>query len=260
MSIDLECEGSIATITFDQPEKLNALDSESLGELLEVITDVARDRSIRAIILTGAGDRAFVAGADIQQMATFTIDYATVFARLGHAVTSALELAPQPVIAAVNGYALGGGCEICLACDIRLASTTAVFGQPETGLGIPPGWGGTQRLPRLVGPGIAAEMIYAGMRLNADEAWRVGLVNALHEPGDLMDRARAMARSIAGMSPAAVRASKRLIARAGEGNPAGGLAEEARAFAEVFGSANQREGMSAFLDKRTPGFEDESDA
>jgi enoyl-CoA hydratase len=183
-------------------------------------------------------------------------DEALEFGRLGHAVAAEIERVPQPVIAAINGFALGGGCELSLACDIRICSTNAVFAQPEVGLGIPPGWGGTQRLPRLVGKGIASELIFTGRRIKADEALRIGLVNSVHEPDMLMEFAHELARSIAANSPSAVRASKRLIARAWDGHPASGLAEEANTFAEVFGSHDQREGMTAFLDKRAAEFSD----
>lgn len=256
MSIDLAVQDAIATVTINNPERLNALDSEHLEGLLDAFSALSRDASVRAVILTGAGDRAFVAGANIKRMSTMSTDEALVFGRLGHAVAAEIERLPQPVIAAISGFALGGGCELSLACDIRICATNAVFAQPEVGLGIPPGWGGTQRLPRLVGTGMAAELIFTGRRIEANEALRIGLVNSVHEPEALMDAAVELARAIAANSPAAVHASKRLIARSFSGEPASGLAEEARAFAEVFGSNNQREGMTAFLEKRTPAFAD----
>jgi enoyl-CoA hydratase len=247
----------IATITIANSERHNALDSTHLGDLLGAFRTVAEDASVRVVILTGAGERAFVAGANIKEMVELSAADAMAFGRLGHAVGTAIERAPQPVIAAVNGFALGGGCEIALACDLRIASTNAVFAQPEVGLGIPPGWGGSQRLPRLIGKGLASEMIFSGRHVKADEALRIGLVNSLHEPAALMDAAWALAASIARNSPAAVRLSKRLIARADDAHPSAGLAEEAHAFADVFGSHDQREGMGAFLEKRTPVFLDE---
>lgn len=256
MGIDLEQRGAIAIVTVNQPDKLNALNSERATALLEALLNIGPDRSIRAVILTGAGDRAFIAGADIKQMTSLDKTGATAFARLGHSVARAIETIPQPVIAAVNGFALGGGCELSLACDIRLASTTAVFAQPEVGLGIPPGWGGTQRLPRLIGPGLAAEMILTGRRVAADEALRIGLVNAVYEPDHLLNEALAMANQIAKNSPRAVSASKRLIGLALAGHPAAGLSSEAHAFADQFGGADQREGMTAFIEKRRAEFAD----
>ncbi|HVL25383.1 MAG TPA: enoyl-CoA hydratase-related protein [Thermomicrobiales bacterium] len=257
MSVDVSVSEQVATITIANPERHNALDTAHLTDLLGAVRTVAEDASVRAIVLTGAGERAFVAGANIKEMAKLSPADAMAFGRLGHAAGAAIERAPQPVIAAVNGFALGGGCEIALACDIRIAATNAVFAQPEVGLGIPPGWGGSQRMPRLVGKGIASELIFTGRHVKAEEALRIGLVNAVYEPEHLMDEARKLAEAIAKNSPAAVRLSKRLIARAEDAHPSAGLAEEAHAFAGVFGSHDQREGMDAFLEKRSPVFSDE---
>jgi enoyl-CoA hydratase len=254
MVIDIGTVASVATITINRPGTLNALDIESLESLRAAISETARRSDIRVIILTGAGDRAFVSGADIKQMAAMSRDEALQFARLGHATALSLETAPQPVIAAINGFAFGGGCELALACDIRLASSNAVFAQPEVSLGIPPGWGGSQRLPRLVGLGMASELIFTGRRVAADEALRIGLVNAVHEPATLMTAAGNLAAAIAANGPFAVRASKRLIAVSRSGLPTQGLAEEARTFADVFGGSEQREGMMAFVEKRAPSF------
>ncbi len=168
MSVDLTRDGHIATVTINLAERLNALDSGQLTLLLGVLAEIGSDEDIRCVILTGAGDRAFAAGANIAEMASFDSTQALAFARLGHRATAALESLPQPVIAAVHGFALGGGCELALACDMRLASTTLRIGQPEVGLGVPPGWGGTQRLPRLIGPGFAAELILTGRQIGAD--------------------------------------------------------------------------------------------
>jgi len=190
-------------------------------------------------------------------MAGLSEHEALAFGRLGHAVGAAFEQAPQPVIAAVNGFALGGGCELALAADFRLASKNAVFAQPEVGLGIPPGWGGTQRLVRAVGEGFAAEMIYTGRRVKADEALRVGLVNRVVPQGEVLEAARLAAVAIATNAGSAVRLSKRLIQRSREAAPAAALAEEAHAFASVFGGHDQREGMSAFLAKREAAFDHE---
>jgi enoyl-CoA hydratase len=258
MSIDLSVSEHIATITVANEARRNALDTAHLQELLGAVRTVAMDASVHAVILTGAGDRAFIAGANIKEMAELDVATAMAFGRLGHSVGAAIERAPQPVIAAVNGFALGGGCEIALACDLRIASTNAVFAQPEVGLGIPPGWGGTQRLPRVVGQGMASELIFTGRHLDAQEALRIGLVNSVHEPESLMERTMDLARAIAKNSPMAVRLAKRLIARADDAHPSAGLAEEAHAFAEVFGSHDQREGMGSFLEKRTPVFREEA--
>lgn len=254
MSIDLQVDHGIAMVTINNPNRLNALDMDDLQNLLQTFRSLATKRDVRVVILAGAGDRAFVVGANITRMASFSQEEGQQFGRLGHAVAAEIERLPQPVIAAIRGFALGGGTELALACDIRICATDAVFAQPEVGLGIPPGWGGTQRLPRLVGRGIASELIFSGRRVKADEALRIGLVNSVHEPENLMDFARELARSIAANSPAAVRASKRLIARAYDAHPASGLAEEAHAFAQSFETAEQREGMNAFVEKRKPDF------
>lgn len=256
MSIDLERNGHVAVITINQPDKLNALDSEMLRDLLSAIENAGDDRTVRAMVLTGTGDRAFAAGADIREMAGFSRDEALAFGRLGHATARALEMAPQPVIAAINGFAFGGGCELALACDIRLAADKAVFAQPEVGLGIPPGWGATQRLPRLVYPAVAAEMIFTGKRIDAGEALRIGLVNAVVPAGALMETALDMAQTIAAQGPVAVRAAKRLLAISRTNHPSQSHSEEMRTFAEAFSGAEQHEGMQAFLDKRTAEFVD----
>ena len=216
-----------------------------------------RTASIRAVILTGAGENAFAAGADIKEMVDLDRAGAFEFGKLGHAATRAVEMLPQPVIAAVNGFAMGGGCEIALAADFRIASENAVFGQPEVGLGIPPGWGGTQRLVRAVGPGFAAEMILTGRRVKADEALRVGLVNAVVPLDELIAKANELAVMIAKSSPLAVRSSKRLMQLAFNGQIASGLTTELEAFADAFESNQQTEGMRAFIEKRQPTFDDE---
>ncbi len=254
MGIDVERRGRVAIITVDQPDKLNALNGDRLGALHAALREIDGDAGVHCVILTGGGQRSFIAGADVRAMATMSSDEALAFARLGHAVASKIETMTQPVITAVNGYALGGGCELALACDIRIASETAVFAQPEVGLGIPPGWGGTQRLPRLVGAGVAAELIYTGRRVDAAEALRIGLVNAVYPAAELMNRALEMANLIAANGPKAVQVSKRLIGMSSAANPSSGLATEARLFADGFGSAEQREGMTAFLEKRKPSF------
>ena len=196
MSVELVREGNIATLTLSRPEALNAFNSRQLQEFVERLAELREDRSVRVVILTGAGDRAFAAGADIKEMVDHDRSGGLTFGRLGHAATRGVETLPQPVIAAVNGFALGGGCELALAADFRICSDNAVFAQPEVGLGIPPGWGGTQRLVRAVGPGIAAELILSGRRVKAEEALRIGLVNAIYPQTELLDRARELATSI----------------------------------------------------------------
>jgi len=254
MPIRLDREHGVATVTVDRPERLNALDSGTLTMLLGVFEELARDESVRAVVLTGAGDRAFIAGADIVEMKEKEPAQALAFARLGQTVCAAIEAAPQPVIAAINGYALGGGCEIALACDIRLASERAVLGQPEVTLGVPPGWGGTQRLPRLIGAGLARELIYTGRRVGAEEALRIGLVNAVVPADELLDRAHELARTIARNAPVAVRLAKEAIRRGLDVDLDAGLVLEAQAFALAFSTADQKEGMTAFLERRVPEF------
>ena len=254
MAIDVEVAEGIATVTMNRPRALNAFDTAQLERLLAALRELRSNRAVRCVILTGAGDKAFAAGADIKEMAELSPLAGLAFGRLGHAVTAAVENLPQPAIAAVNGYAFGGGCELALACDIRLAAEGAQFAQPEVGLGIPPGWGGTQRLPRLVGPGLAAELIFTGRRVAAEEALRIGLVNAVYPADQLLPEATKLARAIAAKSPAAVMAAKRLMALAFAGNPNAGLATELDLFGQAFGTADQREGMRAFVEKRPAAF------
>jgi len=254
MSVRVERETPLALIVLDRPERLNALDTAGLRTLLATIEELAADETIRVVILTGAGDRAFAAGADISEMVNKSPSEALAFAALGQAVCRAIEEAPQPYIAAVNGYALGGGCELALACDIRVASERAVFAQPEVTLGIPPGWGGSQRLPRVVPPGIARELLYTGRRVTSEEALRIGLVNAVYPAEELLDRARELARRIAANGPLAVRLTKSAVRFGLEHGLVAGLAYEQQVFAQAFTTEDQREGMQAFLEKRRPEF------
>lgn len=254
MAINIERDGAIAIVTLSRPEALNAFNTAQLEMLLSIVVDLSGDDEIRAVILTGEGERAFAAGADISEMATKSPSEAMAFGELGHAIGKAIGYAPQPWIAAVNGFALGGGCEMALACDIRLASEKAQLGQPEVTLGIPAGWGGTQRMPRLVGPGIAAEMLFTGRRLKADEALRIGLVNAVYPADELLPAAKEMAQAIANNSPVAVRASKEAMRRAFDLPLTDGLAIEAQLFALAFDRDDQKEGMTAFTEKRRPEF------
>ena len=253
MSIDVERAGAVALITMNRPDALNAFNTAQLEDLLAAVQRLAADQAVRAIIVTGAGDRAFAAGADIKEMEAKTPLEAKAFAELGQAVCAAIEQAPQPTIAAINGFALGGGCEIALACDIRLAAERAVVGQPEVALGVFPGWGGTQRLPRMVGSGLAKELIFTGRRVNAAEALRIGLVNAVYPAQDLLAKARELAAQIAEQAPLAVRHAKIAINHA-FGDTLGGFEQERQLFALLFGTADQREGMGAFAARRKPTF------
>lgn len=256
MSIDVSTNGPVATITINNPDELNALDVVHLRDLVAAFEDVSVRKDVRVVLLTGAGERAFVAGANIKRMSVMNKAEAKEFGDLGHAVGRAIESTPQPVIAVINGFALGGGCELSLACDMRIASATAVFAQPEVSLGIPPGWGGSQRLPRLIGKGIATELIVTGRRVKAEEALRIGLVNQVVEPDQVLAAATVLAESIAKNSPSAVRASKQLIATAFDADFDAALSNEAAVFAEAFEGHDQREGMTAFVDKRAAVFED----
>ena len=248
--IAVERDGAVATVTIDRQDALNALDQPTLTELRDSLAELAEDASVRALVLTGAGDRAFVAGADIKAMAAMDVDEARAWGALGHETASLLESMPKPTIAAVNGFALGGGCELALACDVRYAATTAKLGQPEVTIGIIPGWGGTQRLPRVVGIGAAQELIMTGRLVGAAEALRLGLVNAVFPPEELLPKARELARSLAAKSPLVLAAIKQATARTFSGD----LGAEAEAFATLFGSEDQKEGMAAFVEKREPHF------
>jgi enoyl-CoA hydratase len=256
MAVDVEIDEGIAVVTMNRPQALNAFNSEQLDLLSAAVHALGQDRAVRVVVLTGAGDRAFAAGADIKEMVDLTPAGGLAFGRKGQALTSAVERLPQPVIAAVNGYAFGGGCELAIACDIRLAAENARFAQPEVSLGIPPGWGGSQRLPRLIGPGLAAEMIYTGRQVHAEEAYRIGLVNAVHPLDQLMPAAQEMAARIARNSPAAVRASKTLIGFVFSGDQAAGLAAEVASFGAAFAAPDRSEGMRAFVEKRAAVFAD----
>ena len=209
-TIKYEVKDKVATVTINRPEALNALNSTVLDELFDVFNVIDKDENVRCVIVTGEG-RSFVAGADIAEMSTLNPVEGKRFAQKGHRVMNFIEKTEKPVIAAVNGFALGGGCELSMACDIRLASAKAVFGQPEAGLGITPGFGGTQRLSKIVGPGNAAMLILTAQNIKADEALRIGLVQKVVEPEELMPTAEAMAQKIASNAPSAVRNSKRAV-------------------------------------------------
>jgi enoyl-CoA hydratase len=233
---------------------MNALDVGTLTDLRDRLREHEQDPETRVVVLTGAGDRAFVAGADIKYMSGLDADEAREWGDLGHEAGRLLETMPKPTIAAVNGFALGGGCELALACDFRYAASTAKLGQPEVNLGIIPGWGGTQRLSRAVGIGIAKELVLTGRMVDADEALRIGLVNAVFEPGELMAKTLDIARALAAKGPLALAAAKAALNRSLAGDHARNLEREATDFAELFSSEDAKEGMTAFGEKREPQF------
>ena len=250
--IRVDREDAVALVTVDRQDALNALDLSTLTMLRDELSGLAGNDDVRAVVLTGAGDRAFIAGADIKYMSGLGVEEAMAWGALGHEVGRLLETMPKPTIAAVNGFALGGGCELALACDIRYASSNAKLGQPEVNLGIIPGWGGTQRLARVCGLGVAKELVFTGRTVDADEAHRIGLVNAVHDP--VLEKARETAHVLATKSVLALRLVKRLANRALGGDHAANLAAEGEAFGELFSSADAREGMTAFVEKREPRF------
>ncbi len=252
--VKLELDGSVATITIDRPKALNALNPQVLSELAEAIAQVAADPALRALILTGAGEKAFVAGADIAAMAAFSMEDAQAFGALGHRVLDSLEALGVPVIAAVNGFALGGGSELALACDLIYASEKAKFGLPEVTLGVIPGFGGTQRLTRLVGRARARELIFTGELIDAAKAKEVGLALEVLAPEQLLPHCRKVAATIAKRGPLAVAKAKQVINAGVELSLVKGNELEQRAFADLFGSEDQKEGMAAFLAKRPAEF------
>jgi len=238
----------IAVITINRPEALNALNLEILGELEKVVAQVENDQNVHVVIITGAG-RAFVAGADIGQMKDLTPEEARAFGEYGNRVLSRVESLSKPVIAAVNGFALGGGCELCMACDIRIAGDKAKFGQPEVGLGITPGFGGTQRLPRIVGLSKAKELIFTARNIDAEEALRIGLVSQVVPGEELMHAAMDMANSIAKNAQVAVKESKAAINKGMQCDINTGTAFETQSFALCFATEDQKDAMTAFVNK-----------
>ena len=247
--IDYEVDGAVGIITINRPKALNALNEEVLNEL-EQTFDAVDLSVIRCLILTGAGEKSFVAGADIGAMSTMTKAEGAAFGKKGNDIFLKIEKFPIPVIAAINGFALGGGCEISMSCDIRICSENALFGQPEVGLGITPGFGGTQRLARLVGAGMAKQLIYTARNIDAAEAKRIGLVNEVYPLADLMPAAKKMAAGIAGNAPIAVRACKKAINEGLQVSIDEGVAIEEELFGSCFESYDQREGMANFLRKK----------
>ena len=243
-----EVKGNIAILTISREKALNALNSEVLNDL-DAALDAVDVNTVRALIITGAGKKSFVAGADIGEMSTLTPEEGEAFGKKGNDVFRKIETLPIPVIAAVNGFALGGGCEISMSCDIRLCSENAVFGQPEVGLGITPGFGGTQRLARIVGPGKAKQLIYTARNIKAAEAYRIGLVNEVYPLEELMPQAKKMAKGIAKNAPIAVRACKKAINEGLEVGMDEAIVIEEKLFGSCFETEDQKYGMAFFLDK-----------
>ncbi len=253
-NIRLEVEGPQAILKVDRPKALNALNTATLRELEAALREIAQNEQLRSLIITGAGEKAFVAGADIAEMANLTTAQARQFAGLGHRVLHMVEALSIPTIAAVNGYALGGGCELALCCDLIYASQRAKFGQPEVGLGVIPGFGGTQRLARLVGRARAMELIFTGDAIDAAQAKEIGLVLEVVSPEKLIDQCRSVAAKIATKGPVAIAQAKRAIQFGIDGDLRSANELERQAFAMLFGTEDQREGMKAFLEKRAPAF------
>lgn len=255
-NILVEREGKIAIITLNRPQALNALSQATLEEFSSALKDLEEDKVVRAVIITGAGDRAFSAGADLREIHALTMpEEGRAMAQRGQALTRQIEEMSKPVIAAINGIAVGGGCELALACDIRLAADTARLGQPEINLGVIPGWGGCVRLPRLVGSGVAKYLIYSGEMVSAQEAQRIGLVDMVFAASELMHRAKELAQKLAKKPPLALAASKRAINFGREVDLNRGLEDEAEEFGQLFATADKKEGVAAFLEKRKPQFQ-----
>ncbi|WP_435125131.1 enoyl-CoA hydratase/isomerase family protein [Halobaculum sp. D14] len=253
-TILLDVEDGVATVTVNRPDALNSLNVEAL-EALDEALDEAADADVRALVLTGAGDDAFVAGADISHMKDLSTPEAQAYAELGHGIARSLETFPAPTIAAINGYAFGGGCELALACDLRIAVEDAVLGQTEIDLGIVPGWGGTQRLPRLVNDEVARRLIFFGERIDATDAHEYGLVGEVVAHDQLDDRVDELTSDLAAQPAFAMQAAKEAVNAAHEQPLDAGLTYEQRVFSGLFGTHDQREGMEAFVEKRDPDFE-----
>jgi len=247
--VNCEVKENIAVVTINRPEALNALNSQVLDDLAAAFDGIDTN-VVRAVVLTGAGEKSFVAGADIGEMSTLTKAEGEAFGKKGNDIFRKIEQFPVPVIAAINGFALGGGCEISMSCDIRICSENAMFGQPEAGLGITPGFGGTQRLARLIGAGMAKQLIYTARNIKADEAYRIGLVNAVYPQEELLAAAEKMASQIAANAPIAVRACKKAINDGLQTDIDNALVIEEKLFGSCFETEDQREGMANFLRKK----------
>lgn len=255
-NIILKTENKKAVIEINRPKVLNALNMETLLEIEKAMDLISEDKTIRVIVITGTGDKAFIAGADIKEMKDLEPVQAESFANLGQRVFNKIENCKKPVIAAVNGHALGGGCELALACDIRIASKNAQFGQPEVGLGILPGFGGTQRLGRIIGEGMAREYIFTGRYISAERAKEIGLVNHLVELENLDEKADEIAGEIIKNSPCAISQAKKAINYSANAGKTEGMEYEAQLFGLCFSSPDQKEGMQAFINRDKPKFED----
>lgn len=253
-NIIYETDGPLAIVTLNRPKVLNALNHQTILELKDAVDAFAADDALRVMILTGAGEKAFVAGADIAEMSELDPATAERFARVGQHLSLTMESTPKAIIAAVNGFALGGGCELAMACDFILASENARFGQPEVNLGLLPGFGGTQRLPRMVGRGMARQLTYTGEIIKAERAREIGLVNAVYPLAELMEQAKKVALTIASKGPVAVGASKRALNRGSDLSMEAGLDYEATLFGAMFTTQDMREGTNAFLEKRQADF------
>ena len=253
--LKIEHNNGVTVLTISAPKTLNALNSSILKELNDFIDNL--EPTTRVLIITGDGEKSFVAGADISEMVHLNEAQGHEFGRLGAQVFRKIEVLPIPVIAAVNGFALGGGCELAMSCDIRICSANAKFGQPEVGLGIIPGFSGTYRLPKLIGQGYAKEMIYTGKVIRADEALRIGLVNAVYEPEELMDKAMEMAQMMLKNAPVAISLAKQSINEGYDLDADGAIGLENKLFGKCFATKDQKEGMDAFLNKRKADFKGE---
>ena len=250
----IEKSDGIGIITINRPDAMNAMNSDVVSELSITISDMIADKEIGVIIITGSREKAFVAGADIKAMQQMNAEDALEFGKTGQEMTLVIENSPKPVIAAVNGFALGGGCEISLACHIRVASENAIFGQPEVLLGLIPGWGGTQRLPKIVGTGIANELIITGNQISAQEAHRIGLVNHVVTQTELMDICKEIGKKILNNGPNAIAKSLNCIHESFDKSIEDGLEFEVKAFANLFSTEETKEGLSAFVEKRKANF------
>ncbi len=249
--VNFEQQGAVAILTIDRPKALNALNPDVLADLKAAFEGIDQN-TVRCVVLTGAGDKSFVAGADIGSMSTMTKAEGTDFGKLGNDIFLMIESFPLPVIAAVNGFALGGGCELAMSCDIRICSDNAMFGQPEVGLGITPGFGGTQRLARLVGMGMAKQLLYTARNIDANEALRIGLVNAVLPQAELLDAALKMAGQIAKNAPIAVRACKKAVNEGMQVSIDKAVEIEEKLFGNCFETHDQVEGMACFLSREKP--------
>jgi enoyl-CoA hydratase len=251
----VEVSDKIATVTINRPKSLNALNRATIQELSKALEEFARDAEVGVVLITGAGEKSFVAGADISEMREFASVQALEFALFGQGVLGFIEQMPQPVIGVINGYALGGGCELAMACDILVAAENARFGQPEVSLGILPGYGGTQRLPRLIGRNLAKELVLTGEMIPAQRAYEIGLVNRVVPQADLITTARGIAEKILSKGPVAVKLAKMAMNRGLDMDLGNACALEANAFAVGFSTEDRAEGMTAFLEKREAKFQ-----